>query len=53
MLIGGCIGAQAVNYGAQNGCTLSRAKVHYFKHNDVADLERILAQVDAEERRKK
>ncbi|KAK9798138.1 hypothetical protein WJX73_006549 [Symbiochloris irregularis] len=44
---------EAVHYGAQNGCTLSRAKTYYFKHNDVADLESILARVHAEERRKK
>ena len=44
---------QAANYAVQNGCLLSRAKVHFFKHNDMKDLERILASVDASERRKK
>ena len=44
---------QAANYAIQNGCILSRAKVHFFKHNDVGDLERILSRIDVDERRKK
>ena len=35
---------QGVNYCIQNGAHLSRAKVLYFKHNDPADLERLLKQ---------
>ena len=33
-----------MNYCIQNGAHLSRAKVLYFKHNDPADLERLLKQ---------
>ena len=44
---------QAVNYAIQNGCVLSRAKVHYFKHNDMEDLERLLSRIDASERKKR
>lgn len=35
------------------GCTLSRAKVFTFKHNDVGDLEKTLAKIVAEEKRLK
>ena len=35
---------QGVNYCIQNGAHLSRARVLYFKHNDPADLERLLKQ---------
>lgn len=35
------------------GCTLSRAKVFTFKHNDVNDLEKTLAKIVAEEKRLK
>ncbi len=43
--------AQGVNYGIQNGCHLSRARVLYFRHNDVQDLERVLQRVAQEDRR--
>lgn len=42
---------QGVNYAIQNGAHLSRAKVLFFKHNDLADLERLLAAQDAADRR--
>ncbi|KAK9840652.1 hypothetical protein WJX81_007034 [Elliptochloris bilobata] len=42
---------EGVSYPIQNGCHLSRAKVRYFKHNDVADLERVLLEVAAQDRR--
>lgn len=42
---------EGVNYGIQNGCHLSRARVLYFKHNDVADLEAVLQRVAAEDKR--
>jgi serine palmitoyltransferase len=32
----------SVNFGIQQGCLLSRSTIHYFKHNDMADLERVL-----------
>ena len=38
---------QNANYAIQNGCNLARARVLRFKHNDVADLERVLASVAA------
>ncbi|KAK9807535.1 hypothetical protein WJX72_001902 [[Myrmecia] bisecta] len=34
-----------VSYPIQNGCHLSRAEIRYFKHNDMADLERVLQAV--------
>eukprot|EP00736_Rhodelphis_marinus_P004394 Rmarinus@m.10727 len=42
-----------VNFCIQTGATLSRSKVLYFKHNDMADLERILKSVCDEDVRKK
>jgi len=33
---------RGVTHSIQTGIVLSRSTVHYFKHNDVADLERIL-----------
>ncbi|PRW20998.1 long chain base biosynthesis 1-like [Chlorella sorokiniana] len=42
---------EGVNYGIQNGANLSRAKVLYFKHNDLQDLERLLKQQEAADRR--
>mmetsp|Transcript_49734 Transcript_49734/g.120558 ORF Transcript_49734/g.120558 Transcript_49734/m.120558 type:complete len:648 (-) Transcript_49734:166-2109(-) len=35
------------------GITLSRANVHWFKHNDVEDLERVLKELEATDRRLK
>ena len=49
-LTAGCGGVQQVNLAIQNGCKLSRATVHRFKHNDVVDLERVLQQVDRQHR---
>lgn len=42
---------QGVNYAIQNGAHLSRAKVLFFRHNDLADLERLLEAQDAADRR--
>ena len=42
-----------MSYPTQNGCTLSRASVKRFRHNDVADLERTLQSIDREHRRLK
>lgn len=39
------------SYGVRNGCHLSRARVLTFRHNDVADLERVLQSVAQEDRR--
>lgn len=44
---------QAANFGIQNGAMLSRAQVRYFKHNDVDDLERVLQEQAAKDRRSK
>lgn len=43
--------AQAVSFPTQNGCHLSRAQIRTFKHNDMADLKRVLDAVTAEDRR--
>ena len=42
---------QGVSYPIQNGCHLSRASIRQFRHNDMADLERVLQEVDKEYRR--
>ena len=42
-----------MNFSIQNGCNLSRARILRFKHNDVADLQRVLEGVAAEDRRSK
>lgn len=41
-LLSGLNHLQAVNWAIQNGAALSRAKLQTFKHNDMADLERVL-----------
>ena len=40
---------EGVNYALQSGVTLSRSEVRYFKHNDLADLLRVLEEVAAED----
>lgn len=40
---------EGCHYGIQTGCRLSRADVRYFKHNDIADLQRVLQQVERED----
>jgi serine palmitoyltransferase len=42
---------QHVSFPIQNGIHLSKAKMVKFKHNDMADLERALKQVDLDERK--
>ncbi|KAA6414371.1 MAG: serine palmitoyltransferase 1, partial [Trebouxia sp. A1-2] len=44
---------EAACFAIQNGAVLSRAQVKYFRHNDVADLERILAEQAAKDKRSK
>lgn len=44
---------EACTFPVQNGVMLSRARALYFKHNDVADLERVLQKVADEDRRQK
>ena len=40
-----------INYALQSGVILSRSTVHYFRHNDVADLESLLSRLSEEDRR--
>ncbi|EGG20760.1 serine C-palmitoyltransferase subunit [Cavenderia fasciculata] len=48
--IGDIIIADAgLSHPVQVGITLSRSRVHYFKHNDVSDLARILEQIAQKE----
>lgn len=42
-----------VGYPIQKGCSLARSRVFYFKHNDMADLERVLRAVDVLERKER
>lgn len=44
---------EAVNFAIQRGIQLSKSDVHYFKHNDMDDLERILKSIDEDRLRKK
>jgi serine palmitoyltransferase len=43
------ISDEGVNFAIQKGIQISRSNVKYFKHNDMADLERVLQQVKAED----
>lgn len=42
-----------VSFPVQQGLSLSRAAVHWFKHNDPEDLERIIKKVEEQERKLK
>ena len=42
-----------VNDAVMTGCKLSRSRLLFFKHNDVADLRRVLEQVKEEDERAK
>lgn len=42
---------ECVNFPIQKGIDASRSKVFYFKHNDVKDLERLLKEQDAIDRK--
>jgi hypothetical protein len=42
---------ECVSFATLKGLLVSRAQVRYFKHNDVADCERILREVQAEDRK--
>ena len=43
---------KAVNYAIQKGIQISRSTVRWYAHNDVEDLERVLAKVTKEQARK-
>lgn len=40
-----------MNFSIQKGLDASRSKIFYFKHNDVTDLERLLKEQDAKDRK--
>lgn len=40
-----------MNFAIQKGIDASRSKISYFKHNDVNDLERLLKEQDAIDRK--
>ncbi|KAJ3041937.1 serine palmitoyltransferase component [Rhizophlyctis rosea] len=42
-----------ISFATQKGVQISRSTVKWFKHNDMADLERVLAQVRAEDAKSK
>ena len=42
---------ESVSFATLKGLLVSRAQIKYFKHNDVKDLERILKEVQAEDRK--
>uniref|UniRef100_A0A383WDB8 serine C-palmitoyltransferase n=1 Tax=Tetradesmus obliquus TaxID=3088 RepID=A0A383WDB8_TETOB len=44
---------EGVSYPIQQGAKLSRARVHWFKHNDMASLEALLQQIEEDERRER
>ncbi|KAI5779320.1 pyridoxal phosphate-dependent transferase [Geopyxis carbonaria] len=43
---------RAANFAIQKGLQISRSTVKWYNHNDMADLERVLKEVDKEQRRK-
>jgi serine palmitoyltransferase len=47
------IADECVSFPVQQGLTLSRASVHWFKHNDPEDLERVIKKVEEQERKLK
>lgn len=42
---------EGVNFAIQKGLDASRSKISYFKHNDAKDLERLLKEQDAIDRK--
>ena len=44
---------EGVHWGIQNGLHLSRSTIVYFKHNDMASLQRILEKITVEKKRAK
>jgi serine palmitoyltransferase len=44
---------ESVSFAVQKGMQVSRSTVKWFKHNDMADLERVLREVQQELKRKK
>lgn len=46
-----CFSDECVNFSIQKGIDASRSKTFYFKHNDAKDLERLLKEQDAIDRK--
>lgn len=44
---------QYCSYPIQAGCTVSRARVATFKHNDMEDLTRVIEKLEAEDKEKR
>ena len=44
------IADEGCSYSIQQGLGLSRSAVHFFKHNDMEDLERVVKRVEAKEK---
>jgi serine palmitoyltransferase len=44
---------EGVSYPIQQGAKLSRARVFWFKHNDMASLEALLQRIEADEKRER
>eukprot|EP00878_Enallax_costatus_P024172 GHUV01025771.1.p1 GENE.GHUV01025771.1~~GHUV01025771.1.p1 ORF type:complete len:375 (+),score=92.27 GHUV01025771.1:543-1667(+) len=44
---------EGVSYPIQQGAKLSRARVHWFKHNDMQDLARLLQHIQQQEQRER
>jgi len=40
---------EGINYNAQQGAALSRANIKWFRHNDMAHLEEVLAELERED----
>ena len=40
---------EAVSLAVQKGMDISRSHLHFFKHNDMSDLERILEKIRADD----
>lgn len=47
------IADEGVSFPVQQGLTLSRAVIHWFKHNDAEDLERVILKAEEIERKEK
>lgn len=41
---------ECINMALVKGIQISRSRIHYYKHNDMEDLERILHQIDLDEK---
>ena len=44
---------EAINFSIQKGVQISRSTIHYYKHNDMEDLELVLRQVTSDDGKSK